>query len=132
MSIFVDTSAWYAVVISTDPNHHLARTWLAANKERLLTTDFVIDETLTLLRSRIAGSTAIEFGSQVLSSPDVDVIHVSREQFMEAWRVFRDFAETEWSFTDCTSKVVIEELRIERTFSFDRHFSQFGTVRVVP
>ena len=55
--IFVDTGAWYAAIVSTDPNHNLAVAFLAANREPLLTTDHVVDETLTLLRARGRSST---------------------------------------------------------------------------
>jgi uncharacterized protein len=47
--IFVDTVAWYACVVPSDPNHAAAAAWLHANHSPLLTTDYVIDETLTLL-----------------------------------------------------------------------------------
>jgi len=50
--IFVDTGAWFASVIPTDPDHGAAASWLVANTVPLLTTDYVIDETLTLLRRR--------------------------------------------------------------------------------
>ena len=46
--------------------------------------------------------------------------------------MFRDYADKDWSFTDCTSKVVIDSLGITTAFSFDQHFRQFGTVTVVP
>ena len=50
--IFVDTGAWYASLVPTDPEHARAAQWLAANHSSLLTTDYAIDETLTLLRAR--------------------------------------------------------------------------------
>jgi predicted nucleic acid-binding protein len=50
--IFVDTSAWFAAVVPSDPDYSEAANWLAVNREPLLTTDYVVDETLTLLRAR--------------------------------------------------------------------------------
>ena len=50
--VFVDTSAWFAAVVPSDPNHPRAANWLAANSEVLITTDYILDETLTLLRTR--------------------------------------------------------------------------------
>jgi predicted nucleic acid-binding protein len=47
-------------------------------------------------------------------------------------KTFKDFDDKDWSFTDCTSKVVIEQRRISQAFAFDHHFNQFGTVQVVP
>ena len=49
-----------------------------------------------------------------------------------AWKVFEEFDDKNWSFTDCTSKVVMEQLGIEVAFAFDHHFHQYGTIRVVP
>src|ERR1051325_6831649 len=50
--VFVDTSAWFAAIVPSDPNHASAAHWLAANAEVLITTDYIVDETLTLLRAR--------------------------------------------------------------------------------
>lgn len=50
--IFVDSAAWFASVITADPDHAAATAWLAGNRDKLLTTDYVLDETLTLLRAR--------------------------------------------------------------------------------
>ena len=41
---FVDTSAWYAFFIQTDPDHRTAYDLMAANRFPLFTTDYVIDE----------------------------------------------------------------------------------------
>ncbi len=53
--IFVDTSAWYASVVPSDPNHAAAAAWLKENRLPLLTTDYVVDEILTLLKMRGRG-----------------------------------------------------------------------------
>jgi uncharacterized protein len=49
-----------------------------------------------------------------------------------AWETFQQFDDKRWSFTDCTSKVVMQKLDISVAFAFDHHFRQFGTVQVVP
>ena len=50
--IFVDTRAWFASIITTDPNHTIAAAWLSSNPAPLLATDYAVDETLTLLQAR--------------------------------------------------------------------------------
>jgi predicted nucleic acid-binding protein len=61
--IFVDTSAWFAVVVPSDANSRRANDLLAANDPaELVTTDYVIDETLTLLQMRGEATRAREFG----------------------------------------------------------------------
>jgi len=39
-----------------------------------------------------------------------------------AWEIFSRFDDKDWSFTDCTSKVIIERLGIQQAFAFDNHF----------
>jgi uncharacterized protein len=61
--IFVDTGAWYASLVPTDPNHSRAVQWLTANGSRLLTTDYIIDETLMLLRVRGEKKRSLQLGT---------------------------------------------------------------------
>jgi predicted nucleic acid-binding protein len=117
--IFVDTGAWYASLVPTDPDHAKAVMWLTENHSPLLTTDYVIDETLTLLRVRGERKRAL-------------IYKITAADLTLAWETFEQFDDKNWSFTDCTSKVVIEQLSIKVAFAFDHHFRQFGTIQVVP
>jgi uncharacterized protein len=130
--IFVDTGAWYASAVPDDENHRRAQHWLDTNSQPLLTTDYVIDETLTLLKVRGHGPLALEMGEALFAGELADIIVVNEDDIQQAWRTFRQFHDKDWSFTDCTSKVVMERLGTAESFSFDRHFRQFGSVSVVP
>ena len=130
--IFVDTGAWYASLVPTDPDHPKAVQWLAANHSPLLTTDYVVDETLTLLRMRGERKRALLLGARFFHNGLAEVHKVTAADLNLAWETFEKFNDKNWSFTDCTSKVVMEQLEIEIAFSFDHHFHQFGTVQVVP
>jgi predicted nucleic acid-binding protein len=130
--IFVDTGAWFAGFIPSDPDHSAASAWMTANRTPLLTTDYIIDETLTLIRARGQNRKAIEFGTLVFLGRLAVVHYLTPAEIAAAWGVFHRFADKEWSFTDCTSKVVMESLGIAAAFSFDQHFRQFGTLTVVP
>jgi predicted nucleic acid-binding protein len=128
---FVDTSAWYALFVSSDANHLAATRWASANPGPLMTTDYVLDETLTLMRSKGQRTVAIEFGEYAFKGL-AGLCFITRNDVDAAWTVFRDFDDKDWSFTDCTSKVVIEQFGIQTAITFDHHFRQFGTVTVVP
>jgi len=129
---FVDTGAWFSIAVPWDMNHIDGRNWFESNVEPLITTDYVIDETLTLLRARREPERALMLGEHLFSGVLADIYYVSSEDIEESWRTFRQFSDKGWSFTDCTSKVVIEKLGITHAFSFDQDFRQFGTVVVVP
>ncbi len=131
--IFVDSGAWFALLVPTDSNHSAAVGWSSNNDETLVTTDYVIDETLTLLRARGESAKAIAFGTRMFDPKCPVVVHyLSPAEVAGAWQVFHDFADKDWSFTDCTSKVVMEALGARAAFAFDQHFRQFGTVAVLP
>jgi uncharacterized protein len=50
--IFVDTDAWFAVAVRDDADHDSAMQWLRVNRDPLVTTDYILAETVTLLRMR--------------------------------------------------------------------------------
>jgi uncharacterized protein len=130
--IFIDTSAWYAASTVRDANHQEAKHFLASVQERLVTSDYVVDETLTLFRARGENQHALTFGTEVIDGSFAELVTIDEQDFANAWRVFQQFHDKEWSFTDCTSRIVMERLGVRRAFAFDDHFRQFGTVAVVP
>lgn len=130
--IFVDTGGWFASIVPSDIDHASASQWLNQNAELLLTTDYIIDETLTLLRARGESTRAIRLGEQFFSGALAKVYFLTEDDIRNTWEVFRKFSDKDWSFTDCSSKVVMEKLGITQAFCFDHHFAQFGSIVVVP
>ena len=129
---FVDTSAWFAIFSLRDANHAAAMRCVRAIRGPLVTSDYVVDETLTLLRARRENRRAIAFGQRVIDGQWARIVRIDDHDFSNAWTVFRAYHDKAWSFTDCTSRVVMERLGIPRAFAFDEHFRQFSTVTVVP
>ncbi len=130
--IFIDTGAWYAGVVPDDVNHQAAQAWLDGNTQPLVTTDFVVDETLTLLKVRGHVPLALDLGESLFAGELADIVLITEDDIRQAWHTFRQFRDKDWSFTDCTSKVVMERLQVAKAFCFDHHFRQFGSVTVVP
>jgi predicted nucleic acid-binding protein len=130
--IFVDTGAWFAVTVPSDPHYHVGSRWFNQNSERLLTTDYVVDETPTVLRSRGEHQRALMMGGRFFSGELTAIYFLTEADIREAWQTFLRYDDKEWSFTDCTSKVVMEKLGITVAFAFDQHFRRFGSVTVAP
>src|SRR4051812_37816191 len=116
----------------TDPNHERAASFLAANREPLITTDYVVDETLTLLRARSERQRAILLGERFFTGELAEIYYLTEEDVRQAWEVLRAYTDKDWSFTDCTSKSIIEKHTLAAAFAFDHHFRQFGTVTIIP
>ena len=130
--IFVDTSALFAYVIPDDKRHQAATQWILHNRLPLITTDYIIDETLTLMKARGQAVRATKLGELLFSGKLARIHYLTRDEVHIAWQVFRTYTDKEWSFTDCASKILIEKLELTHAFAFDQHFRQFGTVAVVP
>jgi predicted nucleic acid-binding protein len=131
--IFVDTSAWFAATVPSDANHLSALAYLTlADPAQLLTTDYVIGETLTLLRMRGESTRARQFGQRAFEESICRIAWVERADVIQAWIAFEQFRDKAWSFTDCLSRTVMLRLGIGEAFAYDEHFRQFGAVVVLP
>jgi uncharacterized protein len=130
--IFVDTSVWFAQLVKADADHRLVQEWYDQNQIRLVTTDYVLDELLTLLKARGHAELACSAGQRFLDQIVCELIYLTVEDIEEAWRLFRRFDDKAWSFTDCTSYIVMQRLGITTAAALDDHFRQFGFVSVVP
>lgn len=131
-TVFVDTSAFKAFYDPNDPRHRQARSFtdlVAAKKlytRGFVTSDYVLDETLTLLRFTMGHSQAATFAKAIHESQAFRVLHVSQEEFSEALELFIRSKDKEWSFTDCTSFNIMKRLGVVKAFTFDPHFRQAG------
>lgn len=130
--IFVDTGAWFAAFVPNDADHAAADAWLEANTEPLVTTDYIVDELLTLLKMRREYRRALDIGPRLLQGNIARLEWVQPADIQQAWTIFQQYQDKNWSFTDCISRVVMERLAIQTAFAFDDHFRQFGSVTVVP
>jgi len=127
--LFVDTAGWMACADEADPAHRRAleaRDSALKSGKVLVTTDYVIDETLTLIRLRLTLAAAEEWWTQLEGSSRLrwEWIGVARAE--KARDVFFRYRDKRYSFTDCTSFVVMKELKLKEALTTDRHFRQMG------
>lgn len=129
--VFVDSAAFFALWDASDA-HHLAALRLQATlrrrRRRFLTTEYVVDETVTLLRVRHSHAAATDFLDTIERSEALQLEWIGPQRFHAAAALFRKHSDKEWSFTDCVSFAIMRELRIRDAFTTDRHFEQAGFV----
>jgi len=123
MSLFVDTSVWYAAADSADAGNARAKAILAAG-ETLVTSDHVLVETWTLLRHRL-GRRASERFWEGLRSGVAAVEAVGAADLEVAWEIGVSFRDQDFSIVDRTSFAVMRRLGIDRAASFDDDFAVF-------
>ena len=98
---------------------------------RLVTSSFVFNETVTLCRNRLGHPIAVSVGD-LLRDPDVvELIRVSADDEQEAWDLFVGRADKSYSFTDCTSFVLMRRLGMACAAAIDADFGREG-FRTVP
>jgi predicted nucleic acid-binding protein len=76
------------------------------------------------LKLRESYSVAVAAGDALLHKGGARIERVNEGNFIRVWEVFQQYRDKEWSFTDCTSKVVMARLSITYAFAFDSHFEQ--------
>jgi len=123
MSLFVDTSVWYAAADSSDASNERAKAVLN-NGESLFTTDHILVETWTLLRYRIHRDAAERFW-EGLRSGTAAVEPVGTADLEAAWQIGLSYRDQEFSLVDRTSFAVMRRLGLERAASLDDHFAVF-------
>lgn len=123
MSLFVDTSIWYAAADSGDPSNARAKAILKSG-EPLVTTDHVLVEVWTLLRYRIRSDAAARFWDG-LRNGVAAIEPVGMADLEAAWQIGLSLGTQDFSIVDRTSFAVMRRLGIERVASFDDHFAVF-------
>jgi predicted nucleic acid-binding protein len=128
--IFVDTSAWLALADAHDRDHPPARefgTRLARGEfGKQITTNYVLTETVTMLRRRLGLAAALRFHSSLEESRAVQTFWIEPVHHREAIALMADHDDKQWSLTDCTSFVVMRGLGVADAFAFDRDYAQAG------
>jgi predicted nucleic acid-binding protein len=134
--IFIDTSAWVAIEDKKDVNHLKAlqfKKQLLDSQKRLITTNYILDETYTLMLLDLGYTRTINFKQKLddlIDSNLVIVVHVTPDIEKEGWEAFERFNKDKiWSFTDCISKVIMNMFNILEAFTFDRHFEQMRFIK---
>jgi uncharacterized protein len=128
--IFVDTSAWLALADARDRNHSLAlriaRRLARGEFGKQATTNYVLAETLTIMRRRLGIEATTRFAEGLDTSREVRVFWIEPVHHREAVDLMSKRSDKEWSMFDCTSFVVMRSLSIEAAFAFDEDFGQAG------
>jgi predicted nucleic acid-binding protein len=121
LSLFVDTSAFYAVA-DTGDRHHVRAAALLAGADGLVTTDHVLIESWRLMLVR-GGFDAAEGFWGKLRGGLATIEMVLPSDLDTAWRIGKDFPDQDFSIVDRTSFAVMERLGVSSVVSFDDHFS---------
>lgn len=131
-SVLVDTGAWIALLSRSD-QHAAAATErygdLAGEGVRLVTTNYIVDETATRLRYGAGLDAALAFRNMVdnsVQSRRLRIAWIDEPIEREAWRILEQYRDVNLSLTDATTAATARRTRIGEIFGFDRDFEALG------
>lgn len=124
--IFADASFYAAIINERDELH--ARAQLAAHRlvGPLVTTEFVLLEVANFCSRGKQRSVFGRLVTNLRSAAAVEIVSASAELFQQGLTLFASRGDKEWSLTDCTSFVVMQERQITEALTADHHFEQAG------
>jgi uncharacterized protein len=130
VKLLIDTWGWLVLEDSRDPSHQAAsRTYAEAVRSSgdVFTTNFVLDETISLLFRRRPFEEVARFTRGLLTSPSIGIEEITPARFRKAFDLrlmFRD--KPDISFTDLTTMIVAQDLKVTDILTGDKHFIQAG------
>lgn len=131
--IFIDTGAFLGRYLANDQYHRSALSFweeLVSSGENCFTSNFVLDETFTLLGRWAGYDFAVQRAKNIYASPSLTIFRPEHEDEMKAIQLFGKYSDKLVSFTDCISFVLMRREQIKRVFSFDSHFEFAGFHRL--
>jgi len=130
-AVFVDTGAWVALRYRRDQYHQRARALLRRLRTDgvgLVTTEWVLGETVTLLKARGAVDHALALGEAIQAGRLGHLVESSAERRRRAWDLFVRYRDRRVGWVDCASFAVMEELGLGQYFGFDDDFARAGFI----
>jgi predicted nucleic acid-binding protein len=127
MNVFVDTSAILSLLDPNDISHVLAaKVWrrLTGEKDKLLTTNYVVVETCSLLQARSGLQAVREFQAAIV--PLLNIVWINEEMHKDALEAMLLANQRRLSLVDCSSMMIAKQYNIQSIFAFDRHFTERG------
>lgn len=127
--LFVDTSAWYPIVVRSHPDHERLSDALRVQVERrtrVVTSNLVVAESHALIRRRAGIAAGLRFVQLVRASPNVVVTSTTsiESQGISDW--LTRYADQPFSMVDAVSFAIMAERRTRVALTLDRHFAIAG------
>lgn len=122
---FADTSGFYAISAKENVRHEMAIAWLTS-ASKLITTRFIVLETVSLITKRISSLDARVWYKKFIESRTVEVREFDFHVYAEAERLWKTHSDKTWDLIDCYSFCLMHLENLTEALTFDRHFQQAG------
>lgn len=131
MIIFVDTSAFYALMDADDHNHVAAGAawarWLDQPMQ-FLTSNYVLLESVALIQHRLGIQAARQFEEEL--APVLNIHWIDADLHTVALKMMLAIGKRDLSLVDCTNIELLRRLGHRTIFAFDRHYPEQGLTQL--
>lgn len=103
---------------------------LQKTKAKFYTSNFVLDEMITLLGRWVSEDFALEKAYSIYNSEAFIIVRPEEAEEFHALELYKKFSDKKMGFTDCVSFALMKKYKIQNVFSFDRHFTDAGFTRI--
>ena len=125
-AVFADTFYFLALVNRKDKAHGRCVAFSQTSDQPVITTTWILLELGDALRRGRDRTVFSQLLRDLTDDPDTTVIPADQDLFEKAVALFAARPDKEWSLTDCTSFVVMQERGLTEALTSDRHFEQAG------
>jgi predicted nucleic acid-binding protein len=125
-ALFADTSFFVAYLNRKSAEHELASRYMPEETEPILTTEWVLAELGNFLAQK--GNRRLYFPliKALRREERFTILPASSQSFDQGTQLYARRPDKEWSFTDCTSFIVMDEEGLTTALTTDHHFEQAG------
>ncbi len=123
--VLVDTNYWYALLDCKQERHTEAVRMIAESSAPLATTNYIINELVECINEQNLSIDVVYFFWDLWTGNIARVIRITPECEMLAWKLYLQVQNTELSFTDCTSLVLLAKFAMANFLTFDESLAMF-------
>ncbi len=132
--VFADTGYWIALINKKDSLHKKARqVTLKMNPMKIMTSEMIFSELLDSFskQSLFLKQAIFNLINRSYDNPNIDIIPQTSELFREALNLYNQRLDQQWSHTDCSSFIIMQNYQIREALAYDKHFEQAGFIALL-
>jgi len=128
MKIFIDTGVWFSFLVRRDQYHDKSVEIMEKLQYKgalLVTSDFVLSETYTLLMRKLGTQAALKFLELIKAQVEAkftEITWIDQVVLDQSYNLLQKFSDQPLSLTDATSAIIVRQNKFSFIATYDRHF----------
>ena len=132
-TVFIDSSAWYALADRKDGHHKRAGSIIPSllkTAATLVTSNLVIAESHVLILHALGHDAAMDFLERLRTSTRLTKVYSDPDMELEAEKILARYSDQDFSYADAVSFAIMKQMKVKKAFCFDKHFLTAGFIMI--